>query len=118
MQRKALEGNRIVEPYLPARRLWDLHSNRVVPWWTINSSADVTREWLLSISHAWVDEKDRIEGRQSRPHPDRDTEPGTAVHMAGCPLFEIERGSEGGSAHGGVEAGRAHNRTNVPYEWA
>ncbi|KAK0244763.1 hypothetical protein EDD85DRAFT_946068 [Armillaria nabsnona] len=61
LRRKVLEGNRIVEPYLPPRRLWDLHSNRVVPWWTVDSYADVTREWLLSISHAWVDEKDRID---------------------------------------------------------
>ncbi len=61
MQWKALEGNQIVEPYLPAQCLWDLHSNWVVPWWTINSSADITQEWLLSISHAWVDEKDHID---------------------------------------------------------
>ncbi|KAK0458875.1 uncharacterized protein EV420DRAFT_1642593 [Desarmillaria tabescens] len=31
MRQKALDGNRIVEPLLPPRRVWDLYSNRVVP---------------------------------------------------------------------------------------
>ncbi|PBK62130.1 hypothetical protein ARMSODRAFT_859292, partial [Armillaria solidipes] len=44
----------IVEPYLPPRRVWDLYSNRVVPWWTV-------RRYPVPISHAWVDEKDRVD---------------------------------------------------------
>ncbi|SJL08811.1 uncharacterized protein ARMOST_12181 [Armillaria ostoyae] len=39
----------------PPRRLWDLYSNRVVPCW-------VTKEqWPRPISHAWVDEKHRVD---------------------------------------------------------
>ncbi|KAK0457933.1 uncharacterized protein EV420DRAFT_1683089 [Desarmillaria tabescens] len=53
-RRKALAGNRIVDPRLPPRRVWDLYSNRVVPsWYTCMD------ESIRPISHAWVDEKDR-----------------------------------------------------------
>ncbi len=53
-RQKALEGNRIVNPKLTPRRVWDLCSNRVVPSW-------ITKEWPTPISHAWVDEKDRVD---------------------------------------------------------
>ncbi|KAK0437293.1 uncharacterized protein EV420DRAFT_1487162 [Desarmillaria tabescens] len=49
---KALVGNRIVNPRLPPRRVWDLYGNRVVPWW-------YAEEWPKPISHRWMDEKDR-----------------------------------------------------------
>ncbi len=53
-RRKALVGNRVVDPRLPPRRVWDLYSNRVVPsWYTCMD------ESIRPISHAWVDEKDR-----------------------------------------------------------
>ncbi|PBK95978.1 hypothetical protein ARMGADRAFT_1142607 [Armillaria gallica] len=59
--RDELHGrNCIVDPRLPPRRLWDLYSNRVVPWWTVDDVRDIC-EWLWPISHAWVDEKDPIE---------------------------------------------------------
>ncbi len=35
-RRKALIGNRIINTWLPPRRVWDLYSNRVVPYWTTN----------------------------------------------------------------------------------
>ncbi|KAK0465724.1 hypothetical protein IW261DRAFT_1346903 [Armillaria novae-zelandiae] len=54
-QRKALVGNWIVKRYLQPRRLWDLWSNHVVPWWIIGHCLPVP------ISHAWVDEKDRVD---------------------------------------------------------
>ncbi|KAK0438676.1 hypothetical protein EV421DRAFT_1738423 [Armillaria borealis] len=54
MRDEALACNRIVNPDLPPRRVWDLYSNRVVPWWTSCS------RWQ-PISHAWVDEKDRMD---------------------------------------------------------
>ncbi|KAK0459230.1 uncharacterized protein EV420DRAFT_310056 [Desarmillaria tabescens] len=53
-QRDALEGNRIVNPLLPPRRVWDLYSNRVV---LLGTAFISTRP----ISHAWVDEKDRVD---------------------------------------------------------
>ncbi len=49
----ALVGNVIVNPELKPRRVWDLYSNRVVPYWI----ADTRPE---PISHAWVDENDRV----------------------------------------------------------
>ncbi len=62
---KVLVGNQIIKVYLPPRRVWDLYSNRVMPSWIIDqlslswSSDDTTK--LLPISHAWVDEKDRVD---------------------------------------------------------
>ncbi|KAK0477280.1 hypothetical protein IW261DRAFT_1609010 [Armillaria novae-zelandiae] len=62
-RREALVGNRIVNPQLQPRRVWDLYSNRVVPWWfklrVGVESGYLFREWPKPISHAWVDEKDR-----------------------------------------------------------
>ncbi|KAK0458878.1 uncharacterized protein EV420DRAFT_1270016 [Desarmillaria tabescens] len=62
MRRKALVSNQIINPKLPPRRVWDLFSNRVVPWWCTGISCN---EWYRShqlwpISHAWMDEKDRV----------------------------------------------------------
>ncbi|KAK0458113.1 uncharacterized protein EV420DRAFT_415823 [Desarmillaria tabescens] len=59
IRRKALAGNRIVNPWLPPRRVWDLYSNRVVPWWI--TDVDGKLRWPQPISHAWVDEKDRAD---------------------------------------------------------
>ncbi len=58
MRRRALKGNRIVNPYLTPRRVWDLYSNRVVPSWTVGNKYDL-RRLLKPMSHAWVDEEDR-----------------------------------------------------------
>ncbi|KAK0244859.1 hypothetical protein EDD85DRAFT_214993 [Armillaria nabsnona] len=58
MRQEALEGNRIVEPRLPPRRVWDLYSNQVVPSWTLGDKNDL-EEFVKPISHAWVDEEDR-----------------------------------------------------------
>ncbi|KAK0481344.1 hypothetical protein IW261DRAFT_1070242 [Armillaria novae-zelandiae] len=54
-RREALVGSRIVNPELPPRCVWDLYSNRVVPWWM----KDAHVRWHRPISHAWVDKKDR-----------------------------------------------------------
>ncbi|KAK0462755.1 hypothetical protein IW261DRAFT_1613959 [Armillaria novae-zelandiae] len=62
-RREALVGNRIVNPGLPPRRVWDLYSNRVVPWWLKSQVGmeghKVYGEWPKPISHAWVKKKDR-----------------------------------------------------------
>ncbi|PBK63689.1 hypothetical protein ARMSODRAFT_979815 [Armillaria solidipes] len=39
---------------VPPRRVWDLRANRVVPYWVSHR-----RGW--GITHAWVDEKDRVD---------------------------------------------------------
>ncbi|KAK0458122.1 uncharacterized protein EV420DRAFT_1764588 [Desarmillaria tabescens] len=59
MRRRALVGNRIVQPYLDPRRVWDLYSNRVVPWWFTGMCWGM-RGRVRAISHAWMDEKDRV----------------------------------------------------------
>ncbi len=53
-RQKALVGNQIVDPNLRPRRVWDLYSNRVVSSW-------ITKAKTMPISHAWVDEKDRVD---------------------------------------------------------
>ncbi|KAK0232860.1 hypothetical protein IW262DRAFT_28884 [Armillaria fumosa] len=57
LRRKAVEGSRIVNPSINPRRVWDLYSNRVVPSW---SWADYDWDRLRPISHAWVDQVDRV----------------------------------------------------------
>ncbi|KAK0464809.1 hypothetical protein IW261DRAFT_1166668 [Armillaria novae-zelandiae] len=53
-RRNALDGSRIVDSRMKPRRVWDLYSNRVVPYW---SSLKRPRP----ISHAWVSEVDRVD---------------------------------------------------------
>ncbi|KAK0219529.1 hypothetical protein EDD85DRAFT_915569 [Armillaria nabsnona] len=60
-RQKAVVGNWIVDPDFPPRRVWDLYSNRVVPWWIIDRSSIPTWRQPKPISHAWVDEKDRVD---------------------------------------------------------
>ncbi|KAK0231732.1 hypothetical protein EDD85DRAFT_114125 [Armillaria nabsnona] len=84
LRRVALVDERIIRPELPPRRVWDLYSNRVVPWWSTGMHQDwqdredrekrerrhhwrpnwrdqrIPAEWPQPISHAWVDKKDRV----------------------------------------------------------
>ncbi|KAK0456815.1 hypothetical protein EV421DRAFT_2029263 [Armillaria borealis] len=60
-RRDALDGNRIVNPKIPPRRVWDLYSNRVVPWWSCKVVFHFWREEARPISHAWVYEVDRVD---------------------------------------------------------
>lgn len=53
-RKKALGGNRIVNPHLPPRRVWDLYSNRVLPQCIFD-------RWPEPISHAWVEERNRVD---------------------------------------------------------
>ncbi|KAG7441907.1 uncharacterized protein BT62DRAFT_459255 [Guyanagaster necrorhizus] len=65
-RRKALVGNRIVNPKLEPRRVWDLYANRVVPWWSSDAflwtvpRSSGTRI-VLPVSHAWMDAEDRVD---------------------------------------------------------
>ncbi|KAK0474874.1 hypothetical protein IW261DRAFT_1289775, partial [Armillaria novae-zelandiae] len=58
---KALSGSRIVNPQMEPRRVWDLCSNRVVPWWCCKVDIGWRDDEAWPISHAWVDEGDRVE---------------------------------------------------------
>ncbi|KAK0230046.1 hypothetical protein IW262DRAFT_1488509 [Armillaria fumosa] len=53
MRSNVLADGRITKRDVPPRRVWDLYANRVVPHW-------VARDEPWGISHAWVDEKDRV----------------------------------------------------------
>ncbi|KAK0491888.1 hypothetical protein EDD18DRAFT_1465660 [Armillaria luteobubalina] len=50
MRQDVLVNNKIINQLLPPRRVWDLYSNRVVPWWA-------ARIYPLAISHAWMEEE-------------------------------------------------------------
>lgn len=56
MRREAydVEASR-VRASTPPRRVWDLYSNRVLPWWLIQASKDD----VWAVSHSWVHEDDR-----------------------------------------------------------
>lgn len=48
----ALEGDRVVNPLVSPRRVWDLYSNRVLPYWVMNSRPVPSDLW--AISHSWA----------------------------------------------------------------
>ncbi len=54
MRQDVLVNNKIISHFLPPRRVWDLFSNRVAPWW-------VAREYPWAISHAWMKEEDHVD---------------------------------------------------------
>ncbi len=62
---KAMVGNQINDTYLPPRCVWDLYSNRVVPSWITDASSKplfrIYRAKPWPISHAWVDENNRVD---------------------------------------------------------
>lgn len=49
-----LVHDRITQQNVPPRRVWDLRANRVVPYWVSEYQK------ICGISHAWVDQKDRV----------------------------------------------------------
>ncbi len=59
-RRNALVGSRIIHSNIPPRRVWDLYSNRVIPWWTCRPILSYDQK-KRPISHAWVDEEDRVD---------------------------------------------------------
>ncbi|KAK0199676.1 hypothetical protein DFS33DRAFT_1509159 [Desarmillaria ectypa] len=52
MRRDVLDNETVICGLVPPRRVWDLYSNRVIPWW-----ASYPKPW--GISHAWMDERDQ-----------------------------------------------------------
>ncbi|PBK90069.1 hypothetical protein ARMGADRAFT_969351 [Armillaria gallica] len=63
MRLEALGENQVINPQLPPRCVWDLYSNRVVPYQIMRDSATdrSKRTMPWPISHAWMDEKDRVD---------------------------------------------------------
>ncbi|KLO09173.1 hypothetical protein SCHPADRAFT_1000432 [Schizopora paradoxa] len=59
LRSRALEEDVVVDPNIPPRRLWDLWSNRVVPFWVVQVGPfDEPRFWL-AVSHSWAEETHR-----------------------------------------------------------
>ncbi len=56
MRQDVLVNDKIIHRLLPPRRVWDLYSNRVVPWWA-------SRGYPWAISHAWMKEEGRVDMR-------------------------------------------------------
>ncbi|SJL17027.1 uncharacterized protein ARMOST_20568 [Armillaria ostoyae] len=55
MRKEVLAHDRITTWAVPPRRMWDLCANQVIPYWVVPS------EHPWGISHAWVDERERVD---------------------------------------------------------
>ncbi|KIP10216.1 hypothetical protein PHLGIDRAFT_266145 [Phlebiopsis gigantea 11061_1 CR5-6] len=53
LRQGAINGDRIVNPRIPPRRIWDLFSNRVLPYYALPQS-EIPRN-LWAVSHSWVE---------------------------------------------------------------
>lgn len=63
MRQHATAGQSIKTHSVPPRRVWDLYSNRVVPFSALPdpNRRDTIPENLWAVSHSWVEVKDRVE---------------------------------------------------------
>ena len=64
MRRDAFQGEYIRNSRIPPRRVWDLYSNRVLPFFAVpgalpNTSPEHIPENVWTVSHSWVDKQDR-----------------------------------------------------------
>ena len=57
LRRDATKDGLIVNPRIPPRRVWDLYSNRVLPFWVLLSSDIPSNLW--AVSHSWVCDEER-----------------------------------------------------------
>ena len=59
----AMDGDCIVDPAIPPRRIWDLYSNRVVPYYVLDiSHPRAIPENVWAVSHSWVEPGQRAHG--------------------------------------------------------
>ncbi len=56
MRRDVLHGNILINGNVPPRYIWDLYSDRVVPWCVASS---LLKE-IWAVSHAWAGEENRV----------------------------------------------------------
>ena len=52
LRQGAINGDRIINPSIPPRRIWDLYSNRVLPYYALPQPAIPRTLW--AVSHSWV----------------------------------------------------------------
>lgn len=59
LRSSAIDSNRIMDPKVPPRRVWDLYSNRVLPFYAVSSlppthESENIPEKLWAVSHSWL----------------------------------------------------------------
>lgn len=60
MRKDAMDGDSIVDPNIPPRRVWDLYSNRVLPFYALPVEDPSTiPDNVWAVSHSWLDKRDR-----------------------------------------------------------
>ena len=60
LRREAIRDSCIQDSDVPPRRVWDLFSNRVLPFHAVPDTGDyMIPNWLWTVSHSWVDEVER-----------------------------------------------------------
>ena len=64
LRRNAVDGDSIVNPNVPPRRVWDLFSNRVLPFYVLPVTTPSTiPDNVWAVSHSWKEEKLRTRYR-------------------------------------------------------
>lgn len=96
MRRNAIRGDRIVNSRIPPRRVWDLYSNRVLPFWIFPSSTMPRNLWAVSHSCRNRDQWKDMAG----PHPQR-CHPGTCPRRTAEPWRRVRVAGRALSATGG-----------------
>lgn len=60
LRRNAIDGDCIVNPRVPPRRIWDLYSNRVLPFYVLPvDQAHIIPDNVWAVSHSWVAANER-----------------------------------------------------------
>ena len=54
LRRGALDSDRVVKPRIPPRRVWDLYSNRVLPFYALGALDGEVPHNVWAVSHPWV----------------------------------------------------------------
>ena len=60
MRKEAMDGDSIISPNIPPRRIWDLYSNRVLPFHAlpVDDPAEIP-DVVWAVSHSWVSDSER-----------------------------------------------------------
>lgn len=60
LRKNAVDGDCIVNPHIPPRRIWDLYSNRVLPFYVLQvSSPAAIPSNVWAVSHSWKEASKR-----------------------------------------------------------
>lgn len=59
LRRRAIDSDRVVNPKIPPRRIWDLYSNRVLPFYALGSKEGEIPPNVWAVSHSWIPKDQR-----------------------------------------------------------